>query len=424
MTQRKAFRILSILVVASLLILALNLILSKIKPELYLEARRESPLDLAMAQYALMDDLSLQDENAPNLSQKNDRGIFVWPASSVLPEYRKADLNLYRGRAKNEHALEGITIFIDAGEVVAPKVIAPSAGDGPEAGKKPAGNVAPTDPYTGLPVSPYAAQRAAEDDDNEEETTVAPDVIIAQDQILTKLADLLKNQLEALGAKVVLTRDQTDSQTEISQAAFIGNTLAMRFVDELQEQKFKSQAIEELIPYLQTAVSAPDSPEARRVFTQTGVGPELRLLLDMEKQYKDVCFISLRLGDDQAAKGSRVVYYGSSSAERNGSSELLEDSNQDMPAYVAYDASARRRLAEQMDRNIRQYLPELNYQGKQAGVGEGQVLSARYNNLTSVEIIVGERQNEENMATISKEKTLVTLAEALAHSTYQFFCAE
>lgn len=409
---------------ASLLILALNLILSKVKPELYLEARRESPLDLAMAQYALMDDLSLQDENVPNLSQKNDRGIFVWPAASVLPEYRKADLSLYRGRTKNEHALEGITVFIDAGEVVAPQVIAPSAGESPQQEQKPAGNAAPTDPITGLPVSPYAAQRAAEDADEEEETTLPEDVIIAQDQILNKLAELLKDQLEALGAKVVLTREQTDSPAEISQAAFMGNNLAMRFVDELREQKFKSSAIEELIPYLQTAISAPDSPEARRVFTQTGVGPELRLLLDMEKQYKDVCFISLRLGDDKAAKGSRVVYYGSSSAERNGTSEILEDRTQEMPAYVAYDSSARRRLAEQMDRNIRQYLPELNYQGKQAGVGEGEVLSARYNNLTSVEIVVGERQNEENMATISKEKTLIILAEALAHSTYQFFCAE
>lgn len=95
-----------------------------------------------------------------------------------------------------------------------------------------------------------------------------------------------------------------------------------------------------------------------------------------------------------------------------------------MPAYVAYDSSARRRLAEQMDRNIRQYLPELNYQGKQTGVGEGQVLSAVYNNLTSVEVIVAQRQNLDNMKSISKEKTLMTLAEALAHSTYQFFCAD
>lgn len=424
MTQRKAWRILSLLLVASLFLLALNFILAKLKPELYLEARRESPLDLAMAQYALMDDLGLQDDNVPNISQKNDRGVYVWPASSVLPEYRKADLSLYRGRAKNEHALEGITVFIDAGEVTAPQIMSPAGGNSPQPSSKPAGNVAPTDPYTGLPVSPYAAQRTDNEEDEEEETTVAPDVIIAQEQILSKLAEFLQKQLESLGAKVVLTRNQASSQSEIAQAAFIGNNLALRFVDELKEQKFKSQAIESLIPYLQTAVSNPDSPEARRVFTQLGVGPDLRLLLDMEKQYKDVCFISLRLGDEKSAQGSRVVYYGSSSAERNGAGELLEERSQDMPAYVAYDSSARRRLAEQMDRNIRQYLPELNYQGKQTGVGEGQVLSAVYNNLTSVEVIVAQRQNLDNMKSISKEKTLMTLAEALAHSTYQFFCAD
>ncbi|MDY5835620.1 MAG: hypothetical protein SPK23_00630, partial [Eubacteriales bacterium] len=159
MTQRKAWRILSLLLVASLFLLALNFILAKLKPELYLEARRESPLDLAMAQYALMDDLGLQDDNVPNISQKNDRGVYVWPASSVLPEYRKADLSLYRGRAKNEHALEGITVFIDAGEVTAPQIMSPAGGNSPQPSSKPAGNVAPTDPYTGLPVSPYAAQR-------------------------------------------------------------------------------------------------------------------------------------------------------------------------------------------------------------------------------------------------------------------------
>lgn len=421
MTQRKAFRILSILIVASLLILVFNLIMSKVRPELYLEVQRESPLDLAMAQYALLDDLSLQDSNDPEISQKNERGIFMWPASSVLPEYRKADLSLYRGRAKNSHALEGITIFIDAGEIVPPQSLAPSPGAQASEEKRPPANVAPTDPITGLPINPNAVNRV---DIEEDEPTAPAEVIIAQEQILQTLADLLKQQLEALGAKVVLTREQTDSQAEISQAAYVASDLALRFVDELREQKFKSQAIEELIPYLQKAIEAPDSPEARRVFTQTGAGPQLRLLLDMEKQYKDVCFISLRLGDDNEGQGSRVVYFGNSSAERSGTGELLADHTQEMPAYVAYDASARRRLAEQMDRNIRQYLPELNYQGKKAGVGEGQVLSARYNNLNSVELIVGERKNAENMATISREKTLITLAEALAHATYQFYCAD
>ncbi len=400
------------IVLFSALLLVFNYFYKKIKPEAYLEAKRENPVELAMARRDLMDDLPIQ-ENDPKTAVKNDRGLLAWSQESIIPEFHKADLSIYRGRNKNAHALEGIVLFIDAGEV-AEEVLIDDVPSGEQTRKA---NVAATDPFTLLPVRQKSGVSQPEKEkEKEKEKVVAPG------EILDTLAKKLKKEMEDMGATVYLTREQSKSASEISQQAVIGNQIAQRFLAELKEQNFKSVDIETLIPTLHNSVTDPGSLAARALFTNNGINSNLRLLLDVERQYKEVFYLSLRLGDSETESGVKALYYGATVGASFGSSALDEANPQNQPAYVAYDVSSRRRLAEQVERNIREYLPELSYKGKQTAVQESAVVSGRYNNLTAVELVIGQRANEENIRFLQQESNIKTLAEAIALSAYEFYC--
>ncbi|MDO5015576.1 MAG: hypothetical protein Q4E09_00965 [Eubacteriales bacterium] len=418
MTQRKALKTLAIIILTSLILLLVTVGLRKAKPELYLEANRESPEELAMARYALLDNLEPAD-NEPKIAELNDRGILAWPVTSTLKEFHKTDLSLFRDRSQNEFALQGITVFIDAGEVEAPAPITQPGERRPV--EEPAKNLAPTDPYTGLPVSDYQPPSAEE----EEETTQAPEKMLAPKEFLPTVEQRLKHNLEAMGATVYLTRETATKPSEIAQQAYIANFVAQGFLEELKDSKFRSQDVERLIPNLLRAIDEPDAEEARRIFTANGISPSMRLLLDVERQYKEIVVISLRAGSedaDTAEPGARISYYGNQAAAGFGAGAWSEDRPQDQPAYVAYDSSSRRNLAEKIAANFKEYLPELLYQGSQGAVSEKNVISGRYNNLISVEVLLGEVKHENNLELLARESNLRKLADAISLSVYQFYC--
>lgn len=418
MTQRKALKTLAIIILASLILLLLTTGLKKAKPELYLEANRESPEELAMARYALLDNLELA-ANEPQIAELNDRGVLAWPVTSTLKEFHKTDLGIFRDRSQNEHALQGITVFIDAGDVEAPAPITQPGEQQPAEG--PAKNLAPTDPYTGLPVSNYQPPSLEE----EEETTQPPEKMLAPKEFLPMVEQRLKENLEAMGATVYLTRETATKPSEIAQQAYIANYVAQGFLEELKESKFRSQDVEKLIPSLLKAIEEPDAEESRRIFTANGISPSMRLLLDVERQYKEIVVISLRAGSEDAEKaegGARISYYGNQSAASFGAGAWSEERPQDQPAYVAYDSSSRRNLAEKIAANFKEYLPELLYQGSQGAVSEKNVISGRYNNLISVEVLLGEVKHEANLELLARESNLKKMADALSLSVYQFYC--
>lgn len=415
MNQRKALKTLGLLILISLSLFLLNFILRRAKPELYLQESLKDPAELAISKHNLLDDLPLTESDTKNL-KRNDHGVLAWPLESVLPAYHKADLNLYQDRSKNEHALEGILVFIDAGETEVP-IRKPEPGSPTDATKT--GNEAPTDPITGYPVSTYAQRRLEQ---AEATTTKAQEKMVAPSEILDQLATFLEKELTRMGAEVILTREVTSSRQDLAQQAVVARHLASGFLEELKEQKFRSSTIETLMPTLFTAVDNPDDVGVQALFSSQGVSPGLRVILDLERQYRDACMISLRLGEDETG-GLKIQYYGESSAANFGQTSPPEDAASPVtPAYQAYDSYSRTRLAEQLERNIRELLPEFAYQGDKSAVTEAPVLSGRYNNLVAVEIQVGQKASEENIQLLAKESNLKKLAENMALSLFQFYC--
>lgn len=410
MTQKKALRLLQIIVISSLVLLVMGFIFKRVKPEWYLKQSAKTPEALQAARHMLLDELPLQ-ENDPAKTRPNERGILVWPETSMVPDYHKADLSIYRGRSKNEKALEGILVFIDAGKKE--EVVLPSEASSSDSGS--GLPVAATDPVTGLPISNF---------NNETMPTrseVKPD--IPRGEVLKALSQRIGDKLKELGAEVIYTRDLTESGSDVSQAALVGKTLSDRFIKELGEQKFKCTPLSELIPTMTLAMSDPAAAEVNKLFTSNGVGPDLRLILDVERQYSDVLFLSLRLGTSKEGEsGSRVLYFGDSTAASIGAAHLSQERPSDQPAYLAYGSQSRRRLAEQIYRNISGLLPEFAYKGKQNSVAEAPLVPGRLSNVTSVELMVGYEDNEANMNALVKDELHKSMAEAVSHACYQFYC--
>lgn len=409
MNRKKASRLLRVILLFSLLLIGGGFLLRKYKPELYLGAKNYTPEEKAKVMHDFLDELQLED-NDPASVTANDRGILTWPLTSSIPEYHKTDLKIFRGRAKNKSALEGITIYLDAGkkeEVVAPTV--------PQTSETDSGiRTAATDPYTGRLLPRYNQETM--------ETRVEETPDIPQEKMMEHLAFLLKEKLENMGAKVILTREISQNGSDISQAAVVAEDLSKRFLEELKEQKFKCTPLQKVIPIIDMAKDNPSEPAVNALYTSNGVSPEFRLLLDVQRQYNEVLFLSLRMYQGgEKESGSRVIYFADSAAKGIGAARLAPERPSDQPAYLAYNGASRRRLAEQIYSNIKGLLVDLSYQGNKTAVAEEAQITGRLSNVVTVEIQIGNENSESNLKALSEEELLKSLAEAIASSCYRYY---
>lgn len=409
MNQKKATQLLRVIVILSLLLIAGGFLLRKMKPELYLEGKNYSPEEKARVLRDMLDELEVIN-NDPAAVQANERGVLTWPQASSIPEYHKTNLSIFSGRAKNKQALEGITVYLDAGEkeeIAAPAAAQTSAG----------GNgirAAATDPYTGRLLPRYNQETM--------ETRVEETPAIPRDQILEQLALLLKAKLEDMGAKVILTREMTGSGSDISQAAVLAEDLSRRFLEELEQQKFKCTPLSEVLPTIVQAKNTPADAQVSALYTANGVSPAYRLLLDVQRQYSEVLFLSLRMYQGgEKESGSRVIYFADGAAKGIGAARLSPDRPSDQPAYLAYNGTSRRRLAELIYSNIKGLLVDLSYQGNKSAVAEEAQITGRLSNVTTVEIQIGNEKSESNLKALSQEELLKSLAEAIATSCYRYY---
>lgn len=413
MTQHKAFRLLSIFLVTALIFILLGAVLKRAKPELY---RQYGEADLVTDQGKRQklrpgDELPIDEQDAASAAP-NERGILSWPDTSILPDYHKVDLSIYRDREDNSKALEGILIFIDAGksEKLSPETKASGGSQSPTESV----DLAPTDPITRLPVSEYNRETM--------ETRQAEEPLIPPDKILETLGGLLGKRLERRGADVIYTRELSPSPQDSAQAAVVGSELLQRFLSELKEQNFRCTPLQDLLPVLSTAMHQPEAAEARLLFTENGVSPKLRLLLDMERQYNDVLLISLRMNEQKKeAPGFTVRYFGGATAANLGSSELHPDRAQDQPAYIGYSTYRRRSFAETLQRRVAGLIKEYPSDNSGKSVVEERSEIGRFCNVVAVEAVVGSSLDSDQLEMLSKEDFLKSLAEAMASGVQLFY---
>lgn len=299
-----------------------------------------------------------------------------WKAQSSIEIIRQVDLEVYKGRSLDSRPLEGITVVIDAGH-----------------GGKDAGTVWPTNS--------------------------------TKNQVLEKTINLQmafksRDNLEKLGATVILTRDKDDWPDLYKRIAIASRTAYDRFLVDAAEAGRSTARIDGYGDRLAEVIRINDHKKTggMGMFSGIGVDVDQRHLMDIGRQYPDILFISLHV--NAYAKSTKVrgaqVYYQTGDSTRKSEGE-----SGDNASYHYYDDAGRKRLAETIKNKTHEKLPEMKFQGK------GDVLTSdfavlREQNLVSVMFEMGFISNDEDRAILVSENGQDKLAQAVAEAVYAYYC--
>lgn len=424
MSQKKALKIVTILFSISLIALIVTGVLKKTYPEKFDANQKEQEINNAVEQERANDELPI-NEMAASQTTKNNRNVWSWPYDSTVPIYHNIDLNLYQNRLKDETALTGIKVYLSATRLLSKPRVPDS--DSPVSTANPSSNFASAsgqaEDQTGLQeseVMPDSNQGTGESETNEllNASTITEQEL---DDILNDILTYTKNSLEKSGAEVEIIKPEY--QTDVEKAAYIGEDILIDFETELNEQKFKSDRLQNLLPTLQQIRNgSADSKTINALFPQIGVSAKERMLLDVERQFSNRIFLNIRFGTEESdINGSLVHFLGNQSANIGSQSETISSEQAEQPAYIAYDAENRQRFASLMSKNISQLVPGLTYSGDEP-VKESILPSLRLINLNALEIEVGQRYHDFDIQILTSEEQQKIFAEAINNSVYEFYC--
>ncbi len=430
MSQKQAFKIISILFLISTITLTVRFFVVRKNPEKYDRLAKfesvQSQADEAQEQEIInnADELPI-NEMTVQQTTKNNRNVWSWPYDSAVPIYHNVNLDLYKNKLKDETALQNVTVYLS---ITAREDAMTEASDETSDATESIAATAETDLADGsadLTTESETAESAIADENQlESETELLPENSEANLQsILEGIQQSTKRNLEALGAEVILV--DAKYQRDTQKAAFVGEDIIRDFVEELKEQNFQSQRLESLIPTLQAIQNASqDDATTKELFPEIGVSTDQRLLLDVERQYTNRIFINLKFGNAEGeTTGSLVEYLGNQSAAIGAQSETITDTSSEKPAYIAYDTDGRQRLAQLTEKNISQLIPGLTYSGEE-GWTEKVIPSLRLINLNSLEIEIGQENQTFDLQILTSEEQQKIFAEAIGNACYEFYCTD
>jgi len=311
-------------------------------------------------------------------------GLRRWPAQSSLPAIRQPDLSVYVGRTPDDQPLAGITVILDPGH-----------------GGQDSGAIYP-------------------DKSNSPE--------IMEKDIVLAVAFKTKSLLEKMGATVVMTREADEWHSIYSRIALAGRHTADRLIRELPDRGYQPDAIESLLPKLDEMISINSDAEnsgGRGILKGIGLNAEGRLLLDAEGQFPDTLFISLHcnsLSSDKRVRGMQVYYLTNEANYRKETKDCqYTDSMLNQPAYMLFDDAGRTRLATLLRDGILGQLPELKFGGASDLLLEYYAV-LREMNLVNALIEMGFVTNESDRQLLSDPAGQQKIAQGIAEAVYLYYC--
>ncbi len=313
-----------------------------------------------------------------------------WPAENSLPWQLHLDMSVYENRARTERALDGVTIILDPGH-----------------GGKDPGAVA------------------------NDETGVE----ILEKDLNLQIASKMEAELQKLGAKVIMTR-QDDSWVSLYQRVVVaGNATLEQWVAAATSSGVDASWVNPLINNMQIVYDINDDTlesEGRGMFQGMGVNSDVRTLFDAERQTPNIIFISVHCNSTKLNPDTNhglQVYYSTNQAiyEAENESIMTRPDDPDIlpinPNYQWYDDQSRQRLAELVFNHTTGQLPDLLNEGVN-GIRTGNYAFTREMNVPSILLECGYMSSPENLTLLMDEVSQQKLAVGLADAVYQYFCPQ
>ncbi|MDO5733818.1 MAG: N-acetylmuramoyl-L-alanine amidase, partial [Eubacteriales bacterium] len=368
MTQKRALKLSVIIVFVSLGLLLTTALFRKIWPQLTTAYSME-----ADARKSERSDQLPLNELAEDKLSLNAYKVLAWPEESAVPDYHSSDMTLYYNRNKNAEALKGILVFID-----------------PARGGKDSGYFLRSSTPEGELTDLFSAA-----------------------ELNLKLAEKTKSKLEALGAEVILMRSSNLEMGEKERAARLAHYLLSDFIQELSEREFKSDRLSDLRQRLGNLISAKDEKALGEIFTAQGVGPDLRLILDLEAQYSEMFYLRIDHAANTADSNQRGFQI-----EILNQAAVAANAGPETPAYMGYKTQEAAELAENLAAELLALIPELKA-GDREMVKSGAREFQRFINLSMIDFSPGYLTNTRDLSILLVPERQEIIAEALANALYK-----
>ncbi|MDO5737675.1 MAG: N-acetylmuramoyl-L-alanine amidase [Eubacteriales bacterium] len=317
-------------------------------------------------------DLPLEEEDV-SAARPNSYKVPAWSSESVLPIFHNSNLELIAKRQKNEQALNGVTIFLD-----------PALG-GDEKG------------YT---LSSNASGNFTK--------------VYTQAELNLLLAEKIAKKFESLGAQVILMRSTDMTMSDYERAARLAYYILGEFQKELKEQNFTSERLSDLRRVIGAEIAKGQDANYQQLFTKPGANSNLRLILDIEKQFQEMFYLRINYAHDSKNtdnRGYQLKVIKPILAAAEGSKET--------PAYMGYLAAESKAVAENMSAELLKIIPELKNSDSE-GVVETVSDLFRFINIPFVEFSPGYLSHARDLSIIISSERQEIIAEAVANSLYAY----
>jgi N-acetylmuramoyl-L-alanine amidase len=316
--------------------------------------------------------------NSPISTIQTEYPMDLWPAQYGF-QVVKMDITQYKNREKNEQALKGIIVFIDPGH-----------------GGRDWGAIYP---------------RSAN-----------PEFI--ESHINLAIANILRDQLEDIGAKVVLTRHDDALVRLFHRSAIVGKVTLEMFLAEIEKKSFAYPIISGYISEMEKTILSNDDKNSTDIFFGTGVNRSLKNILDIQSAYTNCIFISLHINSCEIPNtlhGAKVIYATNESIFLE---ESIMEHDRIQPAYRMYDDQNRKIISELIYNSIVESFPELEYIYPDQGVVEGNYSVIREQNLVGSLIELGYINHSKDQAILKNKDNQILLARAITDAIFKYYCED
>jgi N-acetylmuramoyl-L-alanine amidase len=246
-----------------------------------------------------------------------------------------------------------------------------------------------------------------------------------------KVALLLRTELEARGATVVMTRTEDDQFKSLHyRVALLAHYVFLDHRNAAGADIALLDRLETLFTPSLTLNTDDYSTNGRSVYKGLGARPDLRTILDMQNQHKDIVFVSLHCNSLPTATSVHglEVYWASRNMIYNDERHLaadktVKDKYPINPSYQFYDDAARLKFALALKYGILGACPELeNLKLANHQVVEGNYAVLREENVVSALIEMGYLTNATDRANLLKPEYRQSIAVGIADGITRFYC--
>lgn len=244
------------------------------------------------------------------------------------------------------------------------------------------------------------------------------------------IAQSVKSALEEQGATVIMLRTD-DSWISLYSRIALTHLNCLQYAREIgstsPDEADKSRLISKLTETLSINSDTIDTG-GMGIMVGTGVSSDLALLMDLEKDFTNILYLSIHINSNQSASvhGTQVYYVTDESVIASESQLLIDEptyaNNPDFPVredYYGRNGQRNAALAQSLYDSIVESVPQMESNAKPVLADNYAVL--RENNLTGAMIEVGFITNKKDRSRLTDEESIRDIAYGIASGCVNFF---